>query len=49
MPSPSNPADGLSGGLNLDSLEFGTLLHSIESSVASTMESISKGLEKNGG
>ena len=49
VPSSSNPAGAPSRGLNLDSFELGTPLHSIESSVASTMEFISKGLEKNGG
>ena len=49
VPSPSNPADAPSRGLNLNPSNLGTPLHSIEASVKWTLEFISTGLEKKGG
>jgi len=49
VPSPSNPADAPSRGKKSTDMKLGTPLHSIESSVVSTMNFISKGLSENGG
>ena len=49
VPSPSNPADAPSRGKKSTGMKLGTPLHSIESSVVSTMNFISTGLSENGG
>ena len=49
VPSPSNPADAPSRGKKSTDMKLGTPLHSIESSVVSTLNFISKGLSENGG